>query len=201
MIIDHKILAISRLASEFSESVNLINFFSTFLTGNQELENVLEDFLTGFSIDTAIGKQLDIIGIIVGIPRPLVLSTDITFFGFQGVLNAGPMSDEATPTVGGLFRSTTGNETGNTPLPDNAYRRAIRAQTINNTATGTIEDIIEVCLALIDVNQVIVSEISNITQNEVNLSFDRVLTANEVILLTELNLVPVAAGVRLNYVP
>ncbi len=201
MSIDHKALAISRLATQFSESVNLIDFIKVLLTGSQDLEDVYNDLLTDITLDTAQGVNLDIIGEIVGLPRPLVLSTDITFFGFQGVLNAGPMSDEATPTVGGAFRSETGNETGNTPLPDTAYRRAIRAQIINNNASCTIEDIIEVADTLLEVNQIFVTEIITPTQNEVNISFDRALTGNETILLTELGLVPVAAGIRLNYIP
>jgi len=200
-MIDHADLAESRLVTQFKEAVNLIAFIRAMLKGSDDLEAVYTDLLNERWIDTAIGTQLDVLGEIVGIPRPLILDTSITFFGFQGVLGVGAFGDTGDPSLGGIFRDETAAGAGNIPVSDEQYRVIIRAQIIKNTATGTIEEIILSANALLNVDQVIIVEVISAVDNEIEISFDRSLNANEVLLLTELDLVPKAAGVRLTYVP
>lgn len=73
--IDHEELAISRLATQFRESTNLINYIKALLTEADTLEQVLMDVIDKRWIDTAEGIQLDILGTIVAQSRLVDLET------------------------------------------------------------------------------------------------------------------------------
>ena len=70
--IDHKVLGQSRLATQFRESTNLINCILNLLIEANNLEQVLLDISTDRYLDSAIGVQLDILGIIVGQSREVI---------------------------------------------------------------------------------------------------------------------------------
>ncbi len=202
-LINHGDLAESRLATQFKESTNLINYIRTLLKGSDELDQVFNNLLNNRSIDTAVGEQLNIIGKIVGIPRPLVLASGFTFFGFAGVVgvNVGSFGDINDPSVGGIFRGEGSNETGNTLLDDTQYRAVIKTKIIKNSASGIMEDIVSASKALLNIDHVYTLEIINSTENEIQLSFDRELNSNEILLLTELDLLSDVVGVKLSYIP
>lgn len=67
--IDHLELAESRIATQFRESENFINYIGALLVEADTLEEVFFEILTERFLDTAIGVQLDIIGVIVGQDR------------------------------------------------------------------------------------------------------------------------------------
>lgn len=67
--IDHKQLAISRLASQFKESPQLISYIKCLLIEANTLESVFSDLITKRWIDTATGQNLDVLGTIVGQKR------------------------------------------------------------------------------------------------------------------------------------
>ena len=200
-VINHRDLAESRLVTQFKEATNLIAYIRALLKGSDDLEDVYNDLINNRWIDTAVGAQLDVLGEIVGIPRPLILDTSITFFGFQGVVGVDGFGDTGNPALGGLFRDEGSAGAGNIPLPDDQYRVVIKAKIYKNTSSGTIEDVIAVADILLDVTTITVVEVISATENEIEISFDRALNANEVLLLTEFDLIPRAAGVRLTYVP
>jgi hypothetical protein len=61
---------IKRLASQYANSSNLINFISSIVTPIQTIEDATATLNTLRSISTATGVQLDLIGTIVGLARP-----------------------------------------------------------------------------------------------------------------------------------
>ncbi len=73
--IDHESLAVSRLATQFRESTNLINYIKALLTEADTLEQVIRDIIDKRWIDTAEGVQLDILGTIVQQSRIVDLET------------------------------------------------------------------------------------------------------------------------------
>ena len=201
-IINHRELAIVKLAEQVKEATNLINYIRTLLQEGDNLEAVYQDLLEKRNLEDAAGGQLDIIGAIVGQPRPVLPDSSFEFFGFQGVLGIGGFGSLAAPETGGLFRGENTNETGNVALEDAQYRRVIQARIIKNTSTGTIEEIIATLLFLIDnVNTVTIIETISATENEFSYQYDRSLNVNEVVLLTELDIIPRPVGVRANYTP
>lgn len=64
--IDHRALAISRLTTQFRESPNLISYIETLLVEAQRVEDLFHEVVTSRYLDTAIGAQLDILGLLVG---------------------------------------------------------------------------------------------------------------------------------------
>ena len=67
--IDHKELAVSRLAHQFKNSTNLINYIKTLLIEANTLEDVFQSLIHDRTIETATDATLDIIGAIVGQAR------------------------------------------------------------------------------------------------------------------------------------
>lgn len=66
---DHEAKAQDRLAAQFKEKPLIQGFLGAFIAQHQGMEDALKQMLEERTIDTAVGKQLDGIGIIVGEDR------------------------------------------------------------------------------------------------------------------------------------
>lgn len=193
--IDHKALAESRLATEFKESVNLINYIGALLLEANTLEDVFRSLLEDRWIDTAEGIQLDILGAIVGQPRILFDATVLGYFGFLTAPGAASFGSVDDPSVGGRFRSVGESTTGNRELTDDEYRIYIRARIIKNSIIPTLPAMQDFLKFLFNVDQVIV--IDGAMHYAVQIG--RILTANEKAFLTNTDLVPKVAAVGVSY--
>lgn len=137
----------------FQQKVDRITFawedsevFKKFLHLNSEhamtLQNMFVDLFEKRWIDTAEGKQLDIIGKIVGQQRLLLNADLLQFFGFFGDVQAGSFGSASDPSLGYPFYSLGAKKTGNILLNDEQYRLFIKARIIKNTSRATPEDLI-----------------------------------------------------------
>lgn len=140
--IEHANKAIERLATQFKESTNLIAYIRTLLAESDTLESVIQSIITERALDTAVGKQLDIIGEIVGQSREVVDATAFSYFGFVGPVQSNPFGTLGNPTIGGRFIAVGEPITGFRELNDEEYRFYIRAKIIKNNTLSTPEDII-----------------------------------------------------------
>lgn len=135
--IDHKALAVSRLAVQFRESPNLIGFIQAIIQEGEDLEVVFQQILNERSISNAVGVQLDILGELVGQSRYIENGFFAKFFGFNGQPNGtGFNQNTFWNGIQGLI--TDGN------LDDDTYRLYIRAKAFTNLAKGKTEDFIAV---------------------------------------------------------
>lgn len=126
------------------EDKDVFNRYLRMLTyGTQEILSVTRDLMQKRSIDTAQGKQLDIIGNIVGMPRTLAQADVFPFFGFLGHVAAESFGSVFRPTIGGYWYSYGQKIGGDVTLADDMYRKLIKAKIIKNNATGTNEDLIK----------------------------------------------------------
>src|SRR5690625_1421803 len=96
--------------------------------GVGELQSVFQALMQDRSIDTAVGKQLDIIGDIVGQPRVLLAAEVMDYFGFNEVPTAQSYGDLNDPSAGGIWRDLNVSAAGDVELTDNQYRIFIRAK-------------------------------------------------------------------------
>jgi|SRR5690606_14503278 len=126
----------------FEQSVVFDKHLQLFATQAESLQDVLKQLMQERSIDTAVGKQLDIIGDIVGQPRELVDSDFIPYFGYDGAFNAQSYGDTNDPKVGGYYWDYTQPLTGSVLLNDDQYRIFIKAKILKNITRATPEDII-----------------------------------------------------------
>jgi len=117
------------LLDQYQNSPDLQEFIMAFVSELDLLFEQIQKVYSGRFIENAVGRQLDIIGIILQQSRSLVLPN--TWFGFSddGVvpLNVDGMVDEAGPVGGGLFKDE--NSQGVvTPLEDATYRKVLLAK-------------------------------------------------------------------------
>lgn len=66
---DQVTLGVARLTSMWSDKPNVVGLLTSFLESIQGIEEVYADILTSLNLDSAVGVQLDTLGLIVGQPR------------------------------------------------------------------------------------------------------------------------------------
>ena len=128
---------LNRLAYQFKDSTKFQDFIESFLSELQDLYESENQLLTERYLDTAVGVQLDGIGEIVGLERPVKDISVAGVFGFLDdptSLGFGTLLDA---DVGGNFWDGTGSVT---PIGDNLYRMLIRAKIIENQTAMTVDD-------------------------------------------------------------
>lgn len=191
-IINHKELAISRLLTQYRESINLINYIETLLTEADKLEDVFHTLLNDRYIDTAYGIQLDILGEIVGQSRNIKNAFIHQYFGFQ----------DGGQHVGGFgykFYVSGDPFYSNLTLGDDEYRFLIHARAMRNRFDGTIEGMIEFIKFAFSAAYCAVIEQENATADII---IGKILTDQEkalIIFSDDNDFVPKPAGVRFNY--
>lgn len=193
--IDHKELAESRLAVQFTESVNLIAYIKALLLEADTLEQVYRDLLEKRWIDTAKGVNLDIIGSIVGQSRVLIDATVLFYFGFDpnpGASSFGTIKDVG---IGGRFKSIDEPTTGNRRLTDDEYRLFIKARIVKNSISPTIPQVISFFRFLFEVDQIIIVD----GPMFYTLQIGTPLTANQKAFLLNTDLIPKVTAVGVSY--
>lgn len=93
-------------------------------------QNRLAEMQSDFDIDTAVGAQLDAVGVRVGISRKLPVSITGVFFSFD---IAGVGFDE------GVWLGRYESPDGITPLDDETYRNILKTKVLFNHWDGTVE--------------------------------------------------------------
>ncbi len=194
--IDHKELAISRLATEFKESTNLISYIRALLIESNTLEQVYCDLLEKRWIDTAEGVQLDILGSIVGQSREFIDAEIFDYFGFFDNPQAQPFGTLSDASVGGRFKFVDEITTGIRQLTDDEYRLFIKARIARNSTASTPEDIIAQIRYIFD--SPLVLFVDGDTRYEV--SIGKKLGLNEKSILLDTDIIPKTAGVQATYV-
>lgn len=131
------------LDSDGTGPVVFDKYLQLLIGGKIELQEVFRQLMQERSIDTATGAQLDIIGDIVGQPREFIDTALLTFFAFQGYLNAESFGDLNNSAVGGPYYDINNPLAGNTLLTDEQYRLFIKAKIIKNNTNATPDQLLE----------------------------------------------------------
>ena len=114
------------LLSQYRNSPILKEYMAAFIAEMDILFAEIEEVYLGRLITNAVGHQLDVIGIILQQHRSIVLPE--IWFGFQGAVGVDGMSDEATPLVGGVFKSEDSQGFSVVPLDDVTYKKLLLAR-------------------------------------------------------------------------
>ena len=193
-------VARERVTEQFRGKPVFDKYLQLLLTGKEELQKVISDVMQLRSIDTATGKQLDVIGEIVGRPRGLVTSDLFYYFGFEGAPQAESYGSTTDPTVGGQWYSLNAPIGVSREPSDDEYRIILKAKIIKNRTLATPEDVIEAYKFLFGVGQVIIEETS---PANVRIGIGKILTNVERGLLFDLGgagtLLPKPVGVNYTY--
>lgn len=193
-------VARARITDQFHDKPVIDKYLRLLIEGKAELQDVMEDVMVLRSLDTAVGVQLDVIGIIVGRPRGLVFSDLFEYFGFQGATQAGSFGSVTDPSIGAPWYSI-GAPTGRSREPsDEEYRLLLKAKIIKNRTMSRPEDVILAYQFLFGASQVTIDEIDTA---KVRIGIGKILSAVERGLLFGLGgvgtLLPKTVGVEYVY--
>ena len=186
--------------SLFRESDNLHRLFqSIFSVYHEQQINLLWFSENILNIDAAENFHLDFIGRLVGQDRFLVGFNAETYFGFEGAYKSDTFGMSGVPYVGGYWNSRRYfNAVTARRLSDDEYRRIVKARIISNRSNCSPNDLLEVI-------NLITNRTDNTTQT-VQHGIITVKSKDKTGLLSyfvdnidnKANILPVAAGVRLN---
>lgn len=201
---DYLDVARSRVTEQFKDADIFDRYLQLILGGKIELQEVFRQLMQERSIDTATGKQLNIVGDIVGQPRELIDTALLTYFAYLGYPNAQSFGDLTNTAAGGPYRGVDDPLAGNTLLSDEQYRLFIKAKIIKNNTNATPNQILE-----------FINFVFNSDQNQLveegdaayTILVGKELSSFEKVLLTYVSyssgypsrFVPKPIGVRVNY--
>lgn len=190
-----------KLMYQYASSENLRRLIRSLTSEHCALWELMNALETRLDIDQSLGVQLDLIGTIVGVPRPLNVQIDPDeAFGFDELALDDPGHPTGVPPDygwsgatrsdrGGRFVGVNGLLVGR--MSDMDYRTLIRARIFANSATGTTEDV------LLFLDFVLGSPGSTVSTGPglVNLAVARAISSTERDIIEAL--IPLAAGVGL----
>jgi hypothetical protein len=179
-------------------------YLQLILSEKQTLQLVFQDLMQKRSIDTATGKQLDIIGDIVGQPRELIDTALLTYFAYLGYSNAASFGDLNNTVAGGAYYDLNNPLSGNTLLSDEQYRLFIKAKVIKNNTNVTPNQLLGFMQFVFgtDINLIVAEG-----GGEFTLLVGRLLSSFEKVLLNYISyssgypsrFVPKPIGVKVNF--
>lgn len=119
------------ITSSWREKPNYTAMISADVSPMVQVQDLLSSMIPKFDVDVAVGQQLDIIGLWVGISRVVKVPISGVYFSW----------DSADYTLGWEFGSWAPADTPTevTVLPDDAYRTLIKAKIAANQWDGTID--------------------------------------------------------------
>jgi len=193
-------VARERITDQFKGKRVIDKYLQLLMSDQNSLQDAMEQVQTLRSIDTAVGAQLDVIGIIVGRPRGLVSATLFTYFGFDGAEQAGGFGSATDPTVGAPWYSLGAPLDRSRAPSDEEYRLILKAKIIKNRTLSRPEDVIEAYKFLFGASRVTITESG---PAEARIGIGKILTNVERGLLFDLSgagtLLPKTVGVSYTY--
>ena len=134
---DHGEISWSHFLAQHVSKKNTEDFVRPFYSPLNELDKALNQLYTERWIDTAVGRQLDGIGSIVGISRRVANSVYLPFFGFSSQISGRGFGIAR-------IRHTREPFADSSLLGDIEYRAAIYLKIALNNGHGTAEELIYV---------------------------------------------------------
>lgn len=184
---DHAEVAWDHWLAQHVGKSNTENFVRSFYNPLNLLDNAFYQLYTQRLLDTSIGKQLDGIGSIVGIPRSLSNQVFLAFFGFRSQLSGRGF---------GVARLRNKYEpwASSRILGDFEYRTIIRLKIALNNGYGTAEQLIHAFNTSLQVTRTRVDDFGN-ANARVYIN-DFIMSTDPRSQLLEF-MIPRAAGVKL----
>ncbi len=187
--------------SQYTNSPKFQGWLNSFSDRCLEVCDAYRTLEMFFDIDTASGKWLDLLGVIIGQPRPALDSLYTHYFAFN---NTEPL----TGGFGvGKFWGGEPIVDGNTLVDDIVYRKLLKARAFKNTANTSMEDILAAVFLLTGHKDCRIidgglGDVSSVSPNTMQfaLEFTTPLDDDDKLLILSLDLLPRPAGVELTAV-
>lgn len=181
------------IPAEHSDKPKFVALFSAIANSYIAVQQTIAGFVDDFYLETAIGVQLDAVGLWVGVSR--ILKEPITgiFFTFDSAV-VGETWDT------GIWKSQFAPGDALYVLPDNLYRLAIKLKILENRWDGTIPQLYDIWY------QIFAGDgIDLYIQDNQDMSFDAYFVSTRLSvaqqrIIENSGLFPKPAGVSLNYI-
>lgn len=189
MKMDHVVRARSRIVNQYRNKPRMVRWLTIAPTvANNRLEAPIDDTYNSYDVDTVTGEDLDVIGRIVGMPRPILRGAAYDVFGYAG--NDNYTNYNVAPYIGD-------GAVVDAPLNNDLYRKLIKAKIARNISDGTSDSIIQLLEIVLGV------KVTSLTSNG-DKSFD-IGIASELdnttrYLLENFDLVPRPQGTRIGQI-
>lgn len=187
------------IATEYRSAANLRGYILALLCDHNVLDSLFMLIADRLNIETQEGKNLDVIGEIVGQPRGVINASGVSFWGFAPHPQARSFGNKRNLAVGGRFRSPGEALTGNKTLTNVEYRRFINAKIFRNHARSTPDEVIRFLKLLLGPETPVFLRNAHPRPGHGTITFGRQLTLDERYLLTETGLVPTTTGVTYHF--
>jgi hypothetical protein len=153
--IDHVAEALSKESDIYKGAISVNNFMRPFLDEYNRIEADFQYTLSGINIDTAEQEQLDVLGQIIGLKRPVVKAgTEGIIFGWGSNLNVNPVPPFPLATSGGWGVGEWINPKvvngGSAPLSDARYKQLLYAKIRINYFNGSVDSVLTAIQDLCD---------------------------------------------------
>lgn len=186
MIIDHVERAKSRIINEYRNKQRMVDWLTmTPVIANQNLESPLDRIYRSYDVETVIGEELDIIGRIVGVPRPILRAAEFDVFGYLG--NDSYTNYNISPYIGD-------GEAIDAPLNNDLYRKLIKAKIARNISDGTADSIIQLLEIIIGVK--VTALVSNVDKS-FDIGVASKLDNTTLYLIENFDIIPRPQGARI----
>lgn len=132
------------LLAQFKDSPNLAAYIGCFIAEVDIISKAIQDSINLRYLADAFGKQLDVIGDIVGLSRTFYGAAALGYFGFYDDPQAEVPSigDYRDPTIGGVLKSLSDKSAADFVMDDETFKKAIYAKIIKNMTNCCIEDVL-----------------------------------------------------------
>lgn len=187
-VIDHSERAKSRIISQYRGKQNFQRWVEILPTlANKYLESALQILYRSYDVDEAEDELLDIIGRIVGVPRPILRTTPTEVFGYEG--NDRYTNYNVAPYIGAS------SENVDSPLNNDLYRKLVKAKIARNISDGTYDSIIQLTEFILGFK---VTALVDNGDMSFRLGFEREPDAGTAFLINNFDIIPRPQGVRLD---
>lgn len=187
MIMDHVARSRSRIINEYRDKPRMERWLTiTPEIANKHLESPLSQIYASYDVDTVTGERLDIIGRIVGMPRPILRGAAYDVFGYAG--NDTYTNYNISPYIGD-------GAMVDAPLNNDLYRKLIKAKIARNISDGTADSIIQLVEMIIDVK---VTALVDNGDKSFDIGIASELDNTTEYLLNNFDIIPRPQGSRLN---
>lgn len=153
-------------------------------------QTLLQTLPSDFDIDTAVGSQLDVLGIWIGASRFLAVPLTGIYFSWDGLYNEG----WDLGTWQGVFDPSSGL----IELPDDSYRVLLKATIASNNWDGTIPQAYAIWASVFGTGSIILIQDNQDMSMIIGIAGQPLGAINQA-LLTSGNLALKPAGVRVQY--
>ena len=193
---DYKTIARSRLTDRHRSDETFLAILDTLIELKEERQREYLSLANTFlDIDKSTGKNLDVIGRLIGEERTLVNFIDRSYFGFLGA-----RLSEAYDV--GYWYSLYRNKYGTLrTLTDDEYRRVLKARVIKNSSDSSRESFLEILNILSNNNFSVITESLDNSAILVEIEdYDGLVSYYLSKYKSDRNLIPVPMGRRITIV-